>query len=640
VPALILDPKGDMGNLAVGSPTIYTPGSEAGVPLNVVGSLRAPPLSWDSEAETLRDEIEGTVMSLLGLIGIEADPLGSREFVLLANLVEHAWRARRDLDLATLIGEIQSPPLRRLGVFDVDTFFPPKERTALALRLNGLVASPSFAAWGAGVPIDIGEMLRGPRAAIVYLAHLSEEERQFAVTLVLSKLVTWMRAQPGTSGLRALVYMDEVFGFAPPTAMPPAKKPILTILKQARAFGVGMVLATQNPVDLDYKAMANAGTWMVGRLQTANDKARVLEGLKSAAGGTDVASLDAAIGGLAKRQFMLVSARSDTPAVFATRDAQSKLTGPLTRDQVAELMRDVTVPAPPPAATAPAAPPPAAIAAAYLDPAAPWAARVEAGHAYLAARVSSDGDEFEALYGPLDDGLDLERQIVVDFDDRDFVASGVGEYVVPAVPLGDPAFFAAAERAIADRVAATPRERYRNRRLKLSSRPGESREAFAQRCDEAAQTAADAETAKLRDRLEQRQDRLERALAQAQARVEDLTLEERAREAADLAAGAGAVLGALLGGRRRTRSIAGAINRAARAAQRRRTAEAKVERAHDDLREIEQQILDDVAEIDAKWRAIGDEIETVSSDAAARVERLTLVWVPRQVPVSSGSPFP
>jgi len=320
VPALILDPKGDMGNLLLAFPdlapsdfrpwiseddaraagisadelaaktaadwkaglaaqgigpervralrdaaeaTIYTPGSDAGVPLNVIGSLQAPPLSWETESEALRDEIEGAVTSLLGLIGIQADPLASREFVLLSNLIEHAWRAGRDLDLATLIGEVQAPPVRRLGVFDVDTFFPPKERMALALRLNGLVASPAFAAWGQGVPLDIGALLRtpagAPRAAIVHLAHLSEEERQFAVTLVLSKLVTWMRAQPGTPDLRALVYMDEVFGFVPPTAMPPAKKPILTILKQARAFGVGMVLATQNPVDLDYKAIGKSG---------------------------------------------------------------------------------------------------------------------------------------------------------------------------------------------------------------------------------------------------------------------------------------------------------------------------------------------------------------------------------------------
>lgn len=422
IPALALDPKGDMGNLALTFPslepasfrpwvnesdaqaegitpdelasrtatiwrqglerqgiapermqalrdaadvTIYTPGSEAGVPLNVVGSLAAPPLSWDTEAETLRDEIEGTVTSLLALVGLEADPLASREHVLLSNLVESAWRAGRNLDLGALIGEVAQPPLRKLGVFDVDQFFPPKERTELAFRLNALVASPTFAAWGAGAPIDVQSLLftpeGKPRAAVVYLAHLSDEERQFVVTLVFAKLVTWMRGQPGTPDLRALVYMDEVFGYVPPTAAPPAKKPILTVLKQGRAFGCGLVLSTQNPVDLDYKAMANAATWLVGRLQTENDKARVLEGLRSAAGGTDVAALDVAIGGLQKRQFLLVSAKSDRPRLFGTRWAMSYLRGPLTKEQVATLMDGRHTPA---AAPSPMAPEPQGAAAA------------------------------------------------------------------------------------------------------------------------------------------------------------------------------------------------------------------------------------------------------------------------------------
>ena len=371
IPVLVLDPKGDMANLALVFPdlapasfrpwisetdaqaegvtvdeyatkqatiwreglesngigperlqalrdaaevTIYTPGSTAGIPLNVVGSLAAPKLSWETEAEALRDEIQSTVTSLLRLVRIDADPLASREHVLLSNLIENAWRAGRNLDLGTLIAEIQSPPLRKLGVFELDQFFPPADRTKLAFTLNALVASPTFAAWGEGEPLDPQAMLftpeGKPRCAVVYLAHLSEEERQFVVTLVFSKLVTWMRGQQGTPDLRALAYMDEVFGYVPPSAQPPAKKPILTIFKQGRAFGLGLVLSTQNPVDLDYKAMSNAGTWLVGRLQTENDKARVLEGLRSAAGGADVAALDKAIGGLGKRQFLLVSAKA------------------------------------------------------------------------------------------------------------------------------------------------------------------------------------------------------------------------------------------------------------------------------------------------------------------------------------------
>ena len=752
VPALILDPQGDMGNLLLTFPdlapadfrpwvneddarsaglslddfaaktaetwkeglagqgigpdqirrlretadfAVYTPGSEAGIPLNVVGSLQAPALSWETEAEALRDEIEGAVGGLLGLVGIDADPLSSREFVLLANLLETAWRAGRGMDLGTLIGEVQTPPFRKLGVFDLETFFPQKDRTALALRLNALVASPSFAAWGEGQPLDPATLLRTPdgrpRAAIVYLAHLSEEERQFVVTLVLSKMVTWMRGQPGTSDLRTLVYMDEVFGFVPPTAAPPAKKPILTILKQGRAFGVGMVLATQNPVDLDYKVMANAGTWMVGRLQTANDKARVMEGLKSAAGGSDLAAIDASIGGLEKRRFLLVSARSNQPVLFATRWAMSYLRGPLTKDQIATLMRDaprlaaapvpalptadaaasgeaaVAAPAqgpsvPAPAATldadaTPVAPPVASgVPVRYLDPAAPWAPQIGASpggvrlQAFLAARVNvrfddtsagvDEAQEYESLYGPLDGGLDLESETAVDYDDRDFLetAPGGAAYVLPEAPVAKPSFFTSAQREIVKRLVSTRTlELRRNRDLKLVSRVGETPEQFAERCDQAAQAGADAEAAKIKDRLEAKGDRLRDAAEIAKRRVEEMDTQTRSRQANELIAGAGAVLGALLGGRRSARSISGAIGSAASrhgqtstAAERRETAEARARQSEDALQEIEQEILDSVARIDAAWREKAQAIETVTIRAEAadvRVAQLALVWV-------------
>jgi hypothetical protein len=263
--------------------TIYTPGSTAGVPLNVVGSLQAPKLSWETEAETLRDEIQGTVTSLLRLVGIEADPLASREHVLLSNLVENAWRAGRDLDLATLIGEIQSPPLRKLGVFEIDQFFPPADRTKLAFTFNALVASPSFAAWGEGEPLDPQTLLftadgqaavrgRLPRAPLGGGAAVRRHARLLEARHVDARPGGHARpagARVHGRGLRLRARRAR--------ARPP-KKPILTIFKQGRAFGLGLVLSTQNPVDLDYKAMSNAGTWLVGRLQTENDKARVLEG--------------------------------------------------------------------------------------------------------------------------------------------------------------------------------------------------------------------------------------------------------------------------------------------------------------------------------------------------------------------------
>jgi hypothetical protein len=732
IPALVLDPKGDMGNLALVFPdlapasfrpwvseaearaagqslddysakqatiwregleangigperlqeledaadvTVYTPGSTAGVPLDVVGSLRAPKLSWDTDAEALRDEIQGTVTSLLAVVGIAADPLASREHVLLSNLIENAWRTGRDLDLGTLIGEIQTPPIRKLGVFEIDQFFPPDDRTKLAFTLNALVASPTFAAWSEGEPLDPQKLLfteeGNPRCAVVYLAHLSDEERQFVVTLVFSKLVTWMRGQEGTPDLRALAYMDEVFGYVPPSASPPPKKPILTIFKQGRAFGLGLVLSTQNPVDLDYKAMSNAGTWLVGRLQTENDKARVLEGLRSAAGGADVAALDKAIGALGKRQFLLVSAKSSQPRLLTTRWAMSYLCGPLTKEQVARLKPepapavDSTPSASPPAPVAELAADETAVAPAvasgvtvsYINPAAPWAATIGATNgskrlrAFLAARVSlryDDGaagvdeqQEFEAVYGPLDTGLDLASENQVDYDDRDFSSTAPPDaaYVLPQAPVGAARFFSSTAKEIQRHlVDRRPLELQRNKALELVSRPGESPEEFAARCDAAAQERADAETAKIRDRLEAKRDRLEKALAQAERRLEELDTDTRSRQASELIAGAGTVLGALFGGRRSTRSITSAIGSAAsrrgmsaRSSERRESAQAKAASVADDLAELEQEILDEVAEIDERWTLTATEVETLQIRLEAtdvRVVETRLVWVP------------
>ncbi len=731
IPALIIDPKGDMGNLALTFPdlspasfepwvsasdaqsegitveqlaektatswreglaaqgigperiqqlrdaadvTVYTPGSAAGVPLNVIGTLRAPALSWETEAEALRDEIEGTVTSLLGLVGITADPLSGREHVLLSNLIENAWRAGRDLDLGMLIGEIQSPPVRKLGVFEIDAFFPPQDRTELALKLNALIASPAFAAWGEGAPLDPQSLLftaeGKPRAAIIYLAHLSDEERMFVTTLVFSKLVTWMRGQSGTSDLRALAYMDEVAGYVPPTAAPPAKKPILTIFKQGRAFGLGLVLSTQNPVDLDYKAMSNAGTWLVGRLQTENDKARVLEGLRSATGGVDIETLDTTIGALTKRQFMLVSAKGGSPHVFATRWAMSYLRGPLTKEEVQRLMSSVPRTAAEPAAAAPTSGMPLAedetsvapavasgVAVSYLDPAAPWGAQVRASaeatrhRAFVATRVAlryddtaagiDEAQEFEALYGPLDEGLDLDAETVVDFDDRDFRpdAPPGATYVLPTAPVGEPKLFARVARDVQARlVAGRALEIFRNRQLKLASRPGETEEAFLKRCDVEGQLRADEETVKLTKRLEAKKDRLESALDLARRRVDELDTQTKSRQTNELITGAGAVLGALFGGKRSTRSIANAVGsvaskhgQSATSAARRETAEAKVQRTTDDLADLEQEILDEVAEIDEKWRVVAEAVEPVAIRLEAtdvHVTDVRLVWVP------------
>jgi len=300
--------------------TIYTPGSNAGVPINILGSFTAPKVDFDSDSEMLRERIQGTVAALLGMIESKADPVRSREGILLATLFEHYWRIGEDLDLAKLITSIQKPPVKQLGVFDVDTFFPEKDRFELAMEFNTLIASPQFSYWLQGDALDIDKLYftaeGKPRHSIFYIAHLSESERMFFVTLLLNSLITWMRRQSGTLSLRSLLYFDEIFGYFPPTAQPPSKKPLLTILKQARAFGVGAVLVTQNPVDIDYKGLSNAGTWFIGKLQTERDKARVLQGLEGAiaeAGNSNQINFDQLITALKSRVFLLHNVHSDAP---------------------------------------------------------------------------------------------------------------------------------------------------------------------------------------------------------------------------------------------------------------------------------------------------------------------------------------
>ncbi len=326
--------------------TIYTPGSSAGMPLTILKSFRAPSAAVLEDSDAFLDRVGAATAGLLALLGIDADPLRSREHILLANLFDQAWRAGQDLDLPRLIRQIQKPPFDRVGVVDLETFYSAADRLKLGMRLNNLLASPSFAGWLEGDPLDVQKLLYTsagqPRLSIVSIAHLNDAERMFFVTILLNEILSWMRGQPGTSSLRALLYMDEVFGYFPPTANPPTKKPMLTLLKQARAYGLGCVLATQNPVDLDYKGLANTGTWLLGRLQTERDKARVLEGLEGAtaqAGATfDRRRMERTLASLGSRVFLMNNVHQKDPVTFHTRWAMSYLRGPLTRGQIRTLM--------------------------------------------------------------------------------------------------------------------------------------------------------------------------------------------------------------------------------------------------------------------------------------------------------------
>jgi hypothetical protein len=667
--------------------TIYTPGSTSGVPVNIVGSLTNPGLDWDTDAEVLREEIQGFVSGLLGLIGIDADPISSREHILLSNLIEHGWRRGTDLDLAALLAQIQAPPMRKLGVFEVDTFFPEKDRMALAMKLNGLIASPAFASWTEGPDLDIGSLLWDadgkPQASIMYLAHLSEDERQFIVTLLLSRVVTWMRRQAGSGDLRALVYMDEVFGFVPPTASPPAKRPILTLLKQARAFGVGLLLSTQNPVDLDYKAMSNAGTWCVGRLQTERDKARIVEALKSARGDVDVKALDASISGLDKRQFLLHNTHESAPQIFSTRWALSYLRGPLTKEQIGRLTDSVPARSPSPDEINQAPVPNAGAEAAaemaketesvpqlgehetpvmprvadgvlvrYLSPAAPWSDQVGAEHAStlleagIAARVHVTfderhadlvhEDEWEAFFVPLRERLDQADRHDVDHDVRDFVteAPAGATYLIPEAKIDGASFF---------RTAASEIKTYlyrdhsltllRNKELDLVARVGEDESSFTKRCDSAAQDRADEEAAALRDKYETRMKRLREDFDKAERRAAELEADLQGAREDQLLDSAGAIFD-MLRGRRRTRSITGSSrSRASRRSKQQRleSAHGKVQDAWQAMSDLEADLLDELEEINDRWELVAEQVETLDVGLEKddiQVDELTLVWVP------------
>ena len=616
--------------------TIYTPGSSAGIALNIVGSLQAP--SDVSDAEVVGDEIEGFVSGLLSLVDIDADPLSSREHILLSNLILNEWTAGRSLDLPTLVGMIQQPPIRKLGVFELDQFFPPKDRMALAIRLNGLLASPSFGAWITGPPLDIGSMLKTPdgkpRCAIVTTAHLTDQERQFVTTLILSKLVTWMRKQSGTTDLRALLYMDEVAGYLPPTAMPPTKKPIMTLMKQARAFGVGVVLSTQNPVDIDYKALSNAGTWMIGRLQTDQDKQRLLDGMSAASGAVDVNEIGGTIAGLAKREFVLRRAGKDHPEVFTTRWAMSYLRGPLTRDQIAVLMADQKAAIAPAAAkgstsvvadTGPVAAgdattgspaasqaqptPPASVASElahdeitllpeiasgvavrWADVASPWLAAVGGDprgtrfEASVVARVALRYDddkaalvhdeEYEAVLFPLAEPVDATRSIAVDYDDRDLRPDAPNPcvYRLPNAPIKDKTFWTRVERDLIDALVRSQTvDLQANRDLTMFGRPGESADDFTARCLTAANDLADKEIAALRGKYADKVTRLQTQIQTAGDRAEVLDTERKGRRSEEMLSTAGSILGGLLGGRRSRGGLLGSILGKAGGAAGRRT---------------------------------------------------------------------
>jgi hypothetical protein len=604
---------------------VFTPGSGAGRALNILQSLEAPGVPFDVNEEDLRDEIAGIVSGILGLLKIDADPLKSREYVLLANLVEAAWRAGKGLTLETLIAGVADPPFEKLGALPVESVFPRKDRQGLMMALNNLLASPSFESWREGEPLDVERLLHAPdgrpRLSIVYTAHLADEERFFVTALLLDKLKTWMRRQPGTTALRALVYMDEIFGYFPPhPANPPTKRPLLTLLKQARAQGVGVVLATQNPVDLDYKGLANIGTWLVGKLQTDQDKQRLRDGLVGS--GADAAAVDRLLDAARKRVFLLHDVHRPGPSLLQSRWVLSYLRGPLTREEVGRLMAGRPVaPATPPAAaaargaaTAPLLPAP--LRGVYLSR---YGGELADAHLLVKYAVRHKGAE--ELIGvrayPLAAATVNE---ILDQEPLEVDEAGLVEEAPAAVRHGAlPGFLdASAPRSLEKALRERLPDKLATTQLydpvtKDTSAPGETREAFAARLQAA---GGGASVERLRDRLEKKR----RELA---TKEQDLSGRKQEKWAA-IGGAALSALGGLLGGRKR--GISGALSGARGVLSKNRmesTAETRVEALTAEIAGLEAEIAA-LADVDP---GRFEERPLVPSRTSVKVLRYDVVWI-------------
>lgn len=627
---------------------LYTPGSTAGAPLGVLGKIAVPAQRVLDDPEALHEETAAHATALCALLDLDADPITSAPHILLSQLVAHAWREGRSLDLADLVRGVLDPPFERVGALPLDGFFPANDRRALGMKLNHLLASPSFAPWLEGEPLDIDALLRAPdgrpRLSILSLAHLSESQRMFFVTLLLSKLVAWMRAQPGTSSLRALLFMDEVFGYFPPVANPPSKQPMLTLLKQARAYGLGVMLSTQNPVDLDYKGLSNCGTWLLGRLATERDADRVIEGLASAGGGVDEGALRATLAGLGSRRFLMRNVHEDAPVSFETRWAMSYLRGPLSRGQIQRLAgpREQKTEAAPRGKVKSERPAIDGIEERFATPLA-GSGELEWRPA-LGARVQL---HYAHRYSGMDDWreVDLVAPLGASASKTWESAAERGSFGVGEEPALDgswravPGFVTkrgaskAMEKALKARAyKAMAAEVYRCEAEKAWSEPGETLAAFTARMEQTARESRDEALAKLRDKAAPKVRKLQDRLERARDKVEREKDQYEASKVNTAVSVGSTVLGALFG-----RSVVGRATTAARGANRAAKERADVKRAEEDVRDLEQELRDLEEEVADDLQRLRDQpvqappIETRPirpRKGDLTIEDLHLLWIP------------
>lgn len=661
---------------------IYTPGSEAGQPISILSSFQAPPQALRDDNDLLQERIGTTVSSLLGLMGMEVDPLRSREHILLSNLLDHTWRQGQDLDMAGLIQAIQSPPIQQVGVMPLESFYPSKDRFELAMSINNLLAAPGFKSWMNGQSLDIDPLLYGqngkPRIAIFSIAHLDDAERMFFVSLLLNQTLGWMRGRSGTTSLRALLYMDEVFGYLPPVANPPSKRPLLTLLKQARAFGLGLVLATQNPVDLDYKALSNIGTWFLGRLQTDRDKQRVLDGLEGAAeGGFSRRELERLLSDLGKRVFLLHNVHEDEPVLFKVRWAMSYLCGPLTRRQIQQLreQQGTTLPPSPPARPQHATPPPPpAHALAAAAPSAPASSRPllppqvdqdflppqgrgSSGLHYLPAVLGVSRVHFVDRRKNLEASRELLHYVplndeVSEVDWYEAAALDLDADHLEDAPAHESASFGPVDDGIAGKRALSSLKKgysdylYREQRYELFksptfdevSRPDESERDFRIRLAETAREHRDEANEALRRKYAKKLQTLEDRVRRAEDKVDKEREQAKGSKMSAVINVGTTLLGALMGRKtfsatnmRRAGSAMRGFGRSSKEAQDVERAEEGLEIAKQRYQEMEEELETELAELSERFDAQGEELETMTLKPRrtdVNVQRVSLVWMP------------
>jgi hypothetical protein len=662
---------GDVASLAGKARiTLHTPGSTAGVPVNVLGGFLPPPVEgWDSDPEMLRARIAGTVAALLDLVGVRGRDVTDPEAIVLSRLFESRWRAGEALTLESLVRDLLDPPedLRTLGAMDLDSVLPKARRTGMATAINALLAAPSFGAWAQGEPLDpaalsqAGADGRTP-VRLFHLSHLTDAERSFFVAVFLQAVVTWTRSLPGSSSLRALVYMDEIAGYFPPVADPPTKAPLLTMLKQARAFGVGTVLATQNPVDIDYKGLSNAGTWFLGRLQTEQDRERLLDGMAST--GIQRGRASQALAALPPRTFLVHDAREPELRGFATRWAMSYLRGPVTREEVRRLTKAAAIPAAPAPAGNAARPPdePSASRAAAGASRAGRATREEppdgvperfaaapAGAVLtpaLRARVRLVFEDVRAgVHEVQHEDLALPLAVSKDAQSLDWsrAAPAPGELAPGPPEAATYEDLPAAWRASSSwRAAGTSLKSYlatgralpllRHAELELLSRPGESREEFLRRCETEARRRADEEALRLKGLYERKISRLKARAEKELRELEADRQQHEGRKLEEIVSAGETLLGIFLGGRRR--SVAGMTGRrrmTAGSAAKVDKSQAEYEAARTEMERMQEEAEQELAALDARWDALAGRIAEAPLKArktGIEVLELALLWMP------------